>query len=167
MKIDPCEIRLLVRIATQRTGRPVHDEDLHQDATLRVVEAFHKQFEIRNPHALLRKIVGDTVCDYWRRRRIAEQLDAVNERWFAESPCFEERLDAKRQLDSLRRALAQLDASKRIILDLFYMEERSIAEIARLQKRSLSAVKMELHRARRQLARIVRGPGQYRISCLE
>ena len=69
MNIDPCEIRLLVRIATQRTGRPLHDEDLEQDATLKAVEAFRKQFDVRYPRAFLRKIVGDTVRDHWRRRR--------------------------------------------------------------------------------------------------
>src|SRR5262245_43039990 len=159
MKIDPCEIQLLIRIATRRTGKPVHDEDLHQDATLRVVEAFHKQLEIKYPRALLRKIVWDAVCDYWRRRRSAEDLETIDERWFAVSPCFEERLDAKRRLDSLRHALAQLDVSKRTILDLFYMQEHSVAEIARLQQKSCSAVKMELLRARRLLARMVHGVG--------
>ena len=155
MKIDPCEIQLFVRIATLRTGRPVHDEDLQQDATLNVVEAFQKRMEIKYPRALLRKIVWDTVCDYWRRRRLVEDLETVDERFLAESPRFEEGLDAKRRLDSLRQALAQLDAGKRSTLDLFYMQECSIAEIARLQKKSPSAVKMELHRSRRLLARIV------------
>jgi RNA polymerase sigma factor (sigma-70 family) len=155
MKIDPCEIELLVRIATQRTGRPVHDEDLHQEATLNVVEAFQKQIEIKYPRALQRKIVWDTVCDYWRRRRTSEDLEAVDERCFAESPRFEERLDAKRRLDLLRHALTQLDVGKRTTLDLFYMQEWSIAEIARQQKKSPSAVKMELLRTRRLLARIV------------
>ena len=157
MKIDPSEIQLFVRIATQRTGRPVHDEDLQQDATLKVVEAFRKQLEIKYPRALLWKIVSDTVSDYWRRRRQPEDLEAIDERCLAESPRFEEGLDAKRRLDSLRHALASLDAAKRTTLDLFYMQECSISEIARLQKKSRSAVKMELHRARRELARIVRG----------
>ena len=155
MKIDPCEIQLFVRIATQRTGPPVHDEDLHQDATLNVVEAFHKQLEIKYPRALLRKVVSDTVCDYWRRRRFAEELDTVDESCFAESPRFEEKLDSKRRLDLLRHALAQLDAGKRRTVDLFYMEEFSVAEIAQLLKKSPSAVKMELHRARRLLAAIM------------
>lgn len=156
MNIDPCEIRLLIRIATQRTGRPLHDEDLEQDATLKAVEAFRKQFEVRHPRAFLRKIVGDTVRDHWRRRRPAEELNAIDEMHFAESPCFEERLDQQRRLALLRAGLAQLDAGKRTTLDLFYVEERRVSEIARLQKKSVSAVKMELLRARRLLAGILR-----------
>jgi RNA polymerase sigma factor (sigma-70 family) len=159
MNIDPCEIRLLVRIATQRTGRPLHDEDLEQDATLKAVEAFRKQFEVRHPRAFLRKIVCDAVRDHWRRRRRAEGLNEIDEVHFAESPCFEERLDMQRRLALLRAGLAQLDAGKRTTLDLFYIEERPVSEIARLQKKSISAVKMELLRSRRLLAGILEALG--------
>ena len=162
MNIDPCEIRLLVRIATQRTGCPLHDEDLEQDATLKAVEAFRKQFEIRYPRALLRKIVGDTVRDHWRRRRPVEDLNVVDEKHFAEPAGLEEQLDLKRRVALLRDGLARLDASKRTILDLFYIEERKVSEIARLQKRSVSAVKMELLRARRLLAGILRNLAERR-----
>ena len=156
MNIDPCEIRLLVRIATQRTGRPLHDEDLEQDATLKAVEAFRKQFEVRYPRAFLRKIVGDAVRDHWRRRRQVEGLSAIDENHFVERPRFEERLDMQRRVALLRDGLAQLDVGKRTTLDLFYVEERPVSEIAMLQKKSVSAVKMELLRARRLLASIVR-----------
>jgi RNA polymerase sigma-70 factor (ECF subfamily) len=160
MKIDPREIRLLVRIATQRTGRPLHDEDLEQEVTLKAVEAFRKQFEVRHPRAFLRKIVCDTVRDHWRRRRRDEELNAIDEMHFAESPCFEERLDMQRRLALLRAGLAQLDAGKRTTLDLFYVEERPVSEIAQIQKKSVSAVKMELLRARRLLAVILRDLGE-------
>ena len=159
MYIDPCEIRLLVRIATQRTGRPLHDEDLEQDATLKAVEAFRKQFEVRHPRAFLRKIVCDTVRDHWRRRRRAEDLNQIDEAHFAESPRFEEQLDMQRRLVLLRAGLDQLDAGKRTTLDLFYIEERPVSEIARLQKKSISAVKMELLRSRRLLAGILEAMG--------
>jgi len=157
MDIDPIEIRMLIRIATQRTGRPLHDEDLEQDATLKAVEAFRKQYEVRFPKAFLRKIVCDTVRDHWRRRRPAEDLNTIHEGQFAECPRFEEMLDMQRRVTLLRLGLAQLDAAKRTTLTLFYVEECPVAEIARLQKKSISAVKMELLRARRLLAKIVRG----------
>jgi RNA polymerase sigma-70 factor (ECF subfamily) len=159
MKIDPVEIRWLVRLITKRTGRPLHDEDLEQDATLRAVEAFRRQFEVRYPRAFLHKIVCDAVRDHWRKRRQAEDLDSVNENRIVEPPRFEERLDAERRLDLLRRGLARLDAAKRSMLDLYYVEERTVAEIARLQNKSVSAVKMELHRSRRRLAEILRKLG--------
>src|SRR5262245_10215049 len=167
MNFDPIEIRLLIRMATMRTGLPLHDEDLAQDVTLRAVAAFRKQLEVRYPRALLRKIVGDTVRDHWRRRRPEEDLNAVDERDLAELPCLEEKLDRQRRVDLLHRGLARLDAAKRTTLDLFYLEERPVAEIARLQKRSISAVKMELMRARRLLAEIVQQLAGTKRACSE
>jgi RNA polymerase sigma factor (sigma-70 family) len=155
MNIDLGEIRLLIRVATRRTGKPLHDEDLEQDATLKALEAFRKQFEIRYPRAFLRKIVCDAVRDHWRRRRPNDGLDAIDEMRFVESPRFEERLDAQRELELLREGLARLDTAKRNTLDLYYVEECSISEIARIQSKSVSAVKMDLLRARRLLATIV------------
>jgi RNA polymerase sigma-70 factor, ECF subfamily len=157
MNIDPSEIRVLVRIATRRTGVPLNDEDLDQDATLKAVEAFRKQFEVRYPRAFLRKIVTDAVRDHWRKRRTTEELDAVDERHFAYIPDFEDALDRRSQAELLRRALDRLDNAKRTVVDLFYLEERSVAEIARIQRKSISAVKMDLLRARRLLVKIVEG----------
>jgi RNA polymerase sigma factor (sigma-70 family) len=149
MNIDPIEIRMLIRIATQRTGRPLHDEDLEQDATLKAMEAFRKQFEVRHPHAFLRKIVCDTVRDHWRRRRQSEDLNTIDEKQLAECPSFEEKLDLQRRVTLLRLGLDRLDAGKRTTLDLFYIEECPVSE-----------VKMELLRARRLLAKIVKGLGE-------
>jgi RNA polymerase sigma-70 factor (ECF subfamily) len=155
MNFSPADIRAIVRMVTRRTGAPVHDEDLEQEAALRAVEAFRRTPDIRHPRAFLTKVVSDTVRDHWRRRRSTEDLDAINESRFAESPRFEDDLDRRRRLDLLRRAVATLDAGKRSTLKMFYSEERSVGEIAALRGKSPSAVKMELLRARRALSGIV------------
>src|SRR5262245_43890070 len=102
MDIDPFEIRVLVRIATRKTGIPLHDEDLDQDATLKAVEAFRKQFEIRYPRAFLRKIVADAVRDHWRKRRVLEELDSVDESQLSYLPRLEDELDRRSQARLLR-----------------------------------------------------------------
>ena len=155
MKIDPSEIRFMVRIATQRTGAVVHDEDLEQEAMLKAVEAFRRQAHVRHPRAFLMKIVSDAVRDHWRRRRPAEDLQSDSLR-FAELPRFEDELDRRRKTDLLRKALGAMEEDKRVMLELFYYGDLSLAEIARVQNKSLSAVKMQLVRARRRLAVIVR-----------
>jgi len=156
MNIDPCEIRSIVRMETLRTGAPLHDEDLEQDAALKAFEAFRRQFKVRHPRAFLRKVVVDAVRDHWRKRRPPEDWSAVDESRLAVPPQFEERMDLQRRVDLLRRAMAELDAAKKDMLDLYYMEEWSVGDIARAQKLSVSAVKMQLLRARRMLAGIVR-----------
>jgi DNA-directed RNA polymerase specialized sigma24 family protein len=70
-------------------------------------------------------------------------------------PSFESNLDQQRRVELLRRALTQLPAAKRTLLELFYINDHSIPQIAALQDRSVSAVKMELARSRRSLSRII------------
>ena len=156
MKFDPSKIRALIHVATKRTGTPVHDEDLEQDVALRAVEAFHRIDEVLYPGALLMKIVYDTVRDHWRRRRPCEDLDGIEERFVAHRPAFESNLDRERRIVQLRRALDRLPPGKRALLESFYVDDQSIPEIAQAQGRSVSAVKMELVRTRRLLARIMK-----------
>ena len=156
MEINPADIRTLIHIVTRKTGPPLHDEDLEQDVALRALEAVHRLKKIAYPKALLMKIVRDAVRDHWRRRRTSEGLNGIDERFLAHMPEFETEVDRRRLLDLVRRSIEQLPSSKRLLIDLFYHQDCSVADIARLQARSLSAVKMDLARCRRMLARIVR-----------
>ena len=156
MNIDESEIRMLIRMVTQRTGSPVYDDDLTQDVTLKVMEACMKRGEIRYRRAFLMKVVRDAVHDFWRRRRVVFDISTIDESRFAELPDFERDLDRRRQTDLLRKALLQMESSKRSTLELFYSDECSIAEISRIQRKSESAIKTELMRTRRALAEIVR-----------
>jgi RNA polymerase sigma factor (sigma-70 family) len=148
------EIRTLIHVTTQRTGRPVHDEDLEQEVALHALEAFRRLEEVTHPRALLTKIVRDTVRDHWRRQRPSENLEDIDDRFISQPPAFESNLDHERRVQMLRDALTRLPADKRALLDLFYAGDHSIGEIARMQGRSVSAVKMELSRSRRLLTKI-------------
>jgi RNA polymerase sigma factor (sigma-70 family) len=156
MNLDPVEIRALVHNATKRTGTPIHDEDLEQDIALHALEALQRLPRVTHPRALLMKIVRDAVRDYWRRRRSFEDLEGLEERFIAQTPQFELDLDGHRQIELLRSALDHLSKSKRTVLELFYLSDYSIRQIAKIQQRSVSAVKMDLARSRQSLARIVR-----------
>ncbi len=156
MNINPSEIRAMVRIATKRTGTPVHDEDLEQEVALHAWEAFRRIGQVSHPRAFLMKIVSDTIRDHWRRRRSSPDIESIDERLISETPNFENDLDSRRQIELLHQALDLLPPSKRTLLDLFYTHEQSIPQIAYLQRKSISAVKMGLLRSRRSLARIVR-----------
>jgi len=62
-------VRSVIRFATRRTGSAIHDEDLEQEALLRILQAIHRRSRIEYPKALVVKIVRDTVADHWRQRR--------------------------------------------------------------------------------------------------
>src|SRR5262245_13948904 len=108
MNIDPSEIRFMVRIAIQRTGPPLRDEDLEQDAILKAVEASQKRRDVRHPRAFLMKVVRDAVRDHWRRRRVSEDLSACDEVRIAHLPQYEDELDRRRKIDIVQRALLRL-----------------------------------------------------------
>ena len=156
MNLNPVEIRTLVHVETKRTGTPIHDEDLEQDIALRAWQAIQRIKHITHPRGLLAKIVRDTVRDRWRRRRSCEDLESIDERFISQRPEFECDIDTRRRLELLRRALSRLPESKRVVLELFYLRDYSIRQIAELQNRSLSAVKMDLGRSRHCLAQIMR-----------
>jgi len=158
--INPSEVRRLIRIVTTRTGSPVSDEDLTQEVLLHAVDAFQRVGQVDHPRAFLLKIVWDVVRDHWRRRRTLEDIDAIDEQRFSFRPQIEDELDRQRQNLLLRDAITQLPPSRQKLLHSYYEEELSIAEIADRDKRSRSAVKMELLRARRHLARMMMKPGR-------
>src|SRR6185295_8993854 len=133
MKFDPAEIRALIRLATSRTGAPLHDEDLEQNIALHALEAFQRLHEITHPRALLMKIVRDAVRDHWRRRRSSEDLDDIDERFISHMPALESDLDRNRRLELLHLALQQLPGPKRTVIDLFYTHDYSVPHIAELQ----------------------------------
>lgn len=160
MFFNPSDIRALIHAATKRTGTPLHDEDLEQDVALHALEAFQRLHHVTHPRALLMKIVYDSVRDYWRRKRSVEEIEAIDERLVSHVPPFESKLDLERRVLLLRRALDRMPISKRTLLELFYVSDLSIPEIAQLQGRSVSAVKMELARSRRLLFRIFRSISQ-------
>jgi len=160
MIFNPSEFRLLIHLETRRTGNPLYDEDLVQEAALRALDAFRRAGQVQHPRAFLRKIVCDTVRDHWRHRpRPTEDIDAVDERFLSICPHFEAELDRGRQKLALRTALNRLDSAKRTLITMFYEEGLSIPEIAGFQKTSVSAVKMQLLRARHELARMI-GAGE-------
>jgi RNA polymerase sigma factor (sigma-70 family) len=154
--INPTEVRQFIRILTKRTGNPVFDEDLFQDALLHTLEAFHRTAHVRYPKAFVMKIVGDTVRDHWRRRHPIEDIQAVDERLLSVRPQIEDELDRRRRATQLHTAISTLAPAQRHLLCLYYEDDLSITEIAAAQKRSQSAVKMDLFRARRKLAKMMK-----------
>ena len=134
----------------------VRDPDLEQEAFIRALEAFRRADRVEHPRALIWKIVRDTVADHWRTRlrNDWDDIDTIPERFIAQQTHLEEDLDRATQVELLRDAILRLGCDIRGPVYLFYMESYSIRKIARIYGKSSSAVKMALHRGRRQLERM-------------
>jgi RNA polymerase sigma factor (sigma-70 family) len=143
----------LIRKLTCRTGTPLFDDDLAQEALLRGLLAFRRVPDVNHPRAFFAKIVRDTVIDRWRHKHFAEQ--PLTEDQGKVQPAVEHDIDRRRTLTRLGNALSLLSTHDREIVEMFYFQDASIAQVADEFKRSRSAVKMTLLRSRRTLQRLM------------
>lgn len=153
--LDRNLIRSVIRLATMRTGIPVLDNDLEQEALLRVLLASRRTSNIEYPKAFVAKIVRDTVQDYWRKHRRFENLDSIPEQVLSYRPTIEVHIDRERQRERLFQCLGRLSLKTRQAIELFYLNECSIDDLAASFHFSRSAAKMTLLRGRRELRKMM------------
>jgi RNA polymerase sigma factor (sigma-70 family) len=154
--LDRSYIRSVIRYATMRTGFPVLDEDLEQEAMLRVLRAIQRIPHINHPKAFVGKIVGDTVRDFWRKKRRPESPNLIPGQFLSFQQSFESRLDRKRSHDELHRCLHRLPRKVRLALELYYIQDCPVREVATALAVSHSAAKMTLLRGRQELRRMMK-----------
>jgi len=147
--------RAMVRIISLSTGSPVFDDDLAQEALMRTFRAFSRSESVDHPQALFKKIVRDTIYDYWRRRREIYSLDLSPKHEPIFSCHIDDWIDRERQLTNVYEALSRLTVDQRQLLELFYFEELSVSQIAEVIGKSKSAVKMGLSRGRHRIMEFV------------
>ena len=150
---------LLFRVAHSILRSRAEAEDVVQDAFVRVMEHRRSLPAVRDMRVYLVRIAWNLAID--RRRRIRpEQMDAV----FAESLVArdmpaDDALQEAQQMKAVLRALEKLPKGERYVLLLAALEELSTAEIARVMRRSESAVRALLFRARGRLRERLDGGG--------
>lgn len=131
------------RVALHILASPADAEDAVQEVFLRLY-TFEKPFENEEHlrHWLIRVTVNtcrNMLKNWWRKRRVS--LDNI-----AEQPVFDK--PAERELYN---AVLSLPEKYSTVLDLFYYEELSTAEIAQVLGIRQSAVTTRLSRARTML----------------
>lgn len=140
------QVRAVVGLAIALTGDPVAGEDLAQEAFARALREWDR---IQDPDAWVRRVVANLAASRWRRRgrrRIALQRLAARQRP-SELPDSAD--------PSFWAAVRSLPSPQALAVSLFYVEDRSVAEIARLLDRPEGTVTSLLHRARQRLAAIL------------
>ena len=118
-------------------------EEVTQDIFLKIWQALPDYNGRAAPSTWLYTIARNTCLTVLRSEsyRRTEPLDDA-----AHFP----RVESAAQID-LARAIAELPEAQREVITLFYLEERSITEVARMLDLPEGTVKSHLHRARRTL----------------
>jgi len=159
----------IVRRYEQRVYRVAYrvagDQALAEEAT---VEAFYKVWcKARqwrgqsSPEAWIYRIAVRTALDLKRgRRRWWDRIRlAASESEHDPAPTPEDRLIADEQhqqiVGELDQAIGSLKEDDRLLVHLYYFEERNLAEIATILDATRDALKMRLARARRRLRQVL------------
>ncbi|MCA9117018.1 MAG: sigma-70 family RNA polymerase sigma factor [Planctomycetaceae bacterium] len=133
-------------------------EELVQEvfiAAFRSLEGFRGEAPFEH---WLNRIATRTGYRFWRKRDRSATLVPLNPEECARLQSGEDQPESARQAaDLLHSVLARLPPRDRLVLTLIYWEESSIAEAAEQTGWSQTMVKVQAHRARKKLKKLIEG----------
>lgn len=152
---------LLFRVAHSVLRSRHEAEDVVQDVFLRVLEHRRTLPQVREMRVWLVRIAWNLALDRCRRIR-PEQMDAAfAQTLVATSTPADQVLNEVQQMSQVLRELERLPKAERSVLLLSAVEELGTAEMAKVLKKSESAVRALLFRARTRLReRLAKGGGR-------
>jgi RNA polymerase sigma-70 factor, ECF subfamily len=150
-------VRLRAYLRRRMQNLPDDVEDLVQETLL----ALHLQRGTHDPalpvSAWMLAIARHKLVDLWRRRGRQDLLhDPIEEMEDHQQPAAPEEGTARRDLGKLLKALP---VAQRKAIELTKIEGLSVAEASAQTGASESAIKVQVHRGLKHLARLVRGEG--------
>ncbi|WP_333609043.1 RNA polymerase sigma factor [Arsukibacterium sp.] len=143
--------RDLYRFSVFLLGQPAAAEDLVHNVWLKVSKRIHRLQDPRVFTSWLYRAVRWEVLDYQKqpgqRQQSLEQQDGLQTTALL-TACNSEPVN---QQKDLAKALALLAANERLVLQLHYLHELELTQIALILDVPLGTVKSRLHRARQQM----------------
>src|SRR5580658_7570405 len=144
---------IVYRFAYRMTGSSSMAEDVVQDCFV----AFWQKPDAYDPargalRSFLLGIARNLVLKRWRSERPYEEL---NEEMGDERACLPFDIEGQERAESVKRAVLLLPPLQREAVILAEYEEMSLQEIAQATAAEIAAVKSRLHRARKNLRRML------------
>ncbi len=156
-------VDIVFRMIGSMVRDPHRVEDLAQEVFLRAYRGlphFQRRSQIKT--WLYRIIYNVVVDDYrkWKSRPPEVPLDEEQlVRTVADTgPSVWQMIERKELREQIRTGLKELDPRYRMILTLFYLEEKRYKEIAQIMDMPLGTVKTYMHRGRSRLRTILLRP---------
>jgi RNA polymerase sigma factor (sigma-70 family) len=134
-------------IVRRSLGSDWREHDLVQEVFCRVVNNRHQLRDDRQLKAWVRAITFNVICSELRERRLHREASQDLAENFTAN--LEHAVMARDFLAQLRARIDRLPHSERTAFVLFFVEQRSVAEIADLEGYSLATAQRRLRRARR------------------
>jgi RNA polymerase sigma-70 factor (ECF subfamily) len=145
---------MLFNFFLRLTGDRAASEDLVQEVFIRILKyraGYHGESRFV---VWMYQIARNAHVDHLRKRRPEVPLDERVEATPGREPLPEDRVEADQEAALVRRALDRLPERKREILLLFRYQDLKLREIAELLGCQVGTVKVQVHRALKDLSRI-------------
>jgi RNA polymerase sigma-70 factor (ECF subfamily) len=141
----------LVRALTVVAGNREAAHDAVQDAFVKAYLRWRRVSQYEDPVGWVRRVAINSLKD--EHRRAANKLRVIDRL----GGRFEESTDGEPVIDEMDDLLAQLPRQQRVCVALYYIEQLSVAEIARSLDLSDGAVQFHLYRGRERLRGVLVG----------
>ncbi len=142
--------RLMYSYMYRMIGNGSEVEDLTSEVFFKIYKNIKKYRESGKFKSFIYRIAHNTAIDYLRRKKEVISYDDT-----IEIPVENEVLFSNEEKNTLMIGLNNLKQSDREILIMFYYDQLQIKEISSIIKKSVSAVKVALSRARERLKKEV------------
>ncbi len=146
---------------------PFNDvESVCQEVFIAAFQSLHTYGKCKPFEHWVRRIARRRCCDYWRskhskKQQLHETYDHVEDHWF-ETQCahsarevYRTNLEREATAEMLQRALSELNAAERAVVECVYFEGLSLKEVGATFGWSLANVKVRAYRARKKLRVII------------
>lgn len=145
---------MVYRLALSRTGNPADADDILQDVFLRYIRADKTYNDEEHRKAWLIKITINCSKSFltsaWNRHRDFSEADE-------NSGANDKRLSDIETRSDVYGAVLKLPVKYRTVIHLYYYEDLSVSQIAKITRATESAVKSQLSRARNMLKELLEG----------
>ncbi len=139
----------IFRFIRLKVASQVLAEDLTSESFLRIWEYLHDQEKKieESFQALLYKIARNLIVDFYKRKSSQEiLLDDDFKEFLLKQPAKDE-IGLKESAEEIHKALVQLKEEYQNVIILYYIDEFSVPEIAKIMDKSQGAVRVLIHRA--------------------
>lgn len=141
----------LLRRALCRCGRLYEAEELVSDTIVSALDALDEGVTITNPRAWLARILERRFCDMQRKRYREAASQLIYDSEPPDDLNLEQIFEDAETAEAVRRGIAMMSGIYREVVVQYYLNERSISEIAELYKLPEGTIKSRLNTGRRQL----------------
>lgn len=151
------------RMLARLTGRQEDLDDMAQEVFLRLFRALPHFRREAKLSTFLHRVIINVVKDEWTRKRKTQQVVSLDdervtwaERLAHSAADPRQRAEQSQFLAALNAGMKQLEIDDRVILALYYQEERSYQEIAATLELPMGTVKTNLFRAKQRLKSVMK-----------